>query len=73
MADPKLVKDGIKRRKQIARFVDRHWSKYGYAPSYREIAEHCGISPTAVRFQVNVLVEEGELVRSSGHRTLRRP
>lgn len=68
MADPKAVKAGVKRRKQIMRFIDSYQRKNGFPPSQTEIAEGVGISRTAIRSHLDILADEGQLRRRPGSR-----
>lgn len=57
---------------KIVAFI-RHFShKHGYAPTVREIQEHCGFkSPRAAAYHLEVLEEQGVLSRASKARTLK--
>lgn len=59
MADPKAIKLGVKRRKQIMRFLVTFQRKNGYPPTQSEIADGLGVSRTAVRNHLEILVEQG--------------
>lgn len=62
MADPKMVAQGIERRKAILSFVRGHISEHGYAPSTREIAEAVGVaSQVVVHTHLVRLAEQGYL------------
>lgn len=51
-----------KKQAEILAFIKSHISKRGYAPSYREIAEHFDLaSPATVHQHVQALVEKGVL------------
>lgn len=64
---------GEKRRRDIIRFVQKHWAKNGYAPSFQEIAAAVGLSSTnGAREHVQVLLAEGLLTQEPGkYRSLR--
>ncbi len=57
---------------KIVGFI-RHFSqKHGYAPTVREIQEHCRFkSPRAAAYHLEVLAEQGVLTRDHKARTLR--
>lgn len=51
-----------KKQAEILVFIREHIADRGYAPSYREIGEHFGLSSTAtVHTHVQALVEKGEI------------
>lgn len=51
-----------KRQKQILDFISEHVMANGYAPSYREIAEHFGLSSPATVFEhIKALEDKGYL------------
>jgi len=59
-----------KRQKQILDFITQFIQSYDYAPSYREIAEHFGLSSTAtIHEHVKSLEDKGLL--SSSHNVAR--
>lgn len=64
---------GEKRRRDIIRFVQKHWAKNGYAPSFQEIAAAVGLSSTnGAREHVQVLLAQGRLTQDPGkYRSLR--
>lgn len=56
--------NGIRARLEILDFVEKHYSKLGVAPTYREIAKACGISSTSVvSYHINIMIERGLLKR----------
>ena len=54
-----------KRQKQILDFITQFIQSYGYAPSYREIAEHFGLSSTATIHEHIKSLEDKGLISSS--------
>jgi len=59
-----------KRQKQILDFITQFIQSYDYAPSYREIAEHFGLSSTAtIHEHIKSLEDKGVL--SSSHNVAR--
>ena len=51
-----------KKQAEILEFIREHIKEQGYAPSYREIGEHFGLSsPATVHTHVQALVEKGEI------------
>lgn len=52
-----------KKQTEVLHFIRSHIEEYGYAPSYREIGEHFGLSsPATVHAHVQALVEKGMVV-----------
>jgi repressor LexA len=59
-----------KKQKQVLDFITQFIQNYEYAPSYREIAEHFGLSSTAtIHEHVKALEDKGAI--SSSHNTAR--
>lgn len=51
-----------KKQSEVLAFIREHIEDHGYAPSYREIGEHFGLSsPATVHTHVQSLVEKGEV------------
>jgi repressor LexA len=51
-----------KKQTEILAFIREHIAEHGYAPSYREIADHFGLSsPATVHQHVQALAEKGVL------------
>lgn len=51
-----------KKQAEVLDFIRSHIEDRGYAPSYREIADHFGLSsPATVHAHVQALVEKGEI------------
>jgi repressor LexA len=51
-----------KKQSDVLNFIRAHIEDYGYAPSYREIGEHFGLSsPATVHSHVQSLSEKGEI------------
>lgn len=49
-----------KKQADVLEFIRSHIKEYGYAPSYREIGEHFGLSsPATVHTHIQSLVEKG--------------
>lgn len=49
-----------KKQTQVLEFIRSHITEYGYAPSYREIGDHLGLSsPATVHAHVQTLAEKG--------------
>lgn len=49
-----------KKQSEVLDFIRTHLKEYGYAPSYREIGDHFGLSsPATVYTHVQALVEKG--------------
>lgn len=49
-----------KKQTEVLHFIRSHIEEHGYAPSYREIGEHFGLSsPATVHAHVQALVEKG--------------
>jgi repressor LexA len=66
------------RRQQVLAFVRRYVEHHGYSPSIREIGAAVGIRSTrAVKYHLDILVDEGRLERTDGRArslsTLARP
>lgn len=51
--------EGQENRKEIYLFLIRHFTKYGYAPSFKEIAENLGISKATVQRHMRQLELDG--------------
>jgi repressor LexA len=66
MADPRLVKQGTKKRAQILRFIDRYTQKHGYPPTRAEIGRQVDLTKTAVGFHLVTLEHEGLIQVDSG-------
>lgn len=64
---------GEQRRAAILQYVKDYWTVEGFAPTIRDIQRGLGYaSPSSAAHQIDLLVEEGLLVRSPGRpRTLR--
>src|SRR5258708_5222873 len=59
-------------RAQILDAIEEYWREYGRPPTIREIGSAVGVRATShVAHHVNVLVQEGLLVRDRGSRGLR--
>ena len=57
---------GKLKRKKILKYIKQFIKVHGYAPSYREIQDACGISSTSVvSYHLNVLEAQGKIDRSS--------
>jgi repressor LexA len=57
---------------KIVAFIRNFSHKHGYAPTVREIQQHCGFkSPRAAAYHLEVLEEQGVISRSSKARTVR--
>jgi len=54
-----------KKQKQILDFITQFIQSYDYAPSYREIAEHFGLSSTATIHEHVMALEDKGLITSS--------
>lgn len=51
-----------KKQAEILVYIREHIKEHGYAPSYREIGEHFGLSsPATVYTHIQTLVEKGEI------------
>ncbi len=51
-----------KKQAEVLAFIRQHIDEHGYAPSYREIGDHFGLSsPATVHTHVQTLVEKGEI------------
>lgn len=61
------------RRLLVLGFVRNYILQYGGSPSYGEIANGVGISPTRARQLVQALVKAGQLLRTPGPRGLSLP
>ena len=61
------------RRLLVLDFVRTYILRYGGSPSYGEIANGLGISPTRARQLVQALVKSGQLLRTPGPRGLALP
>ena len=49
-----------KKQSEVLEFIREHLNENGYAPSYREIADHLGLSsPATVHGHVQMLLEKG--------------
>lgn len=49
-----------KKQSEVLQFIRQHIEEHGYAPSYREIGEHFGLSsPATVHTHVQSLIEKG--------------
>lgn len=60
MAGKALLDQGVKRRRQILKFVRGYIKKKGYAPTIQEIADAVGlVSPNATRNHLFKLQDEG--------------
>jgi len=62
-----------KRQKQILRFLERHITEHGFSPSYREIADHFGLSsPATVHQHIQTLADKEFISMSNdgGARTI---
>jgi repressor LexA len=66
MADPKLVKQGEKKRGQILRFIERYTNKHGYPPTRSEIGAQVNLTKTAVGFHLATLEEVGYIQLDAG-------
>ena len=56
----------------VVEFVAQYHQQNSQGPSEAEIAEAIGKSPSAARFQIMKLLEDGTLIRTPGkHRSLR--
>jgi len=75
MASSATIAAGIDRRRDIVKYVRKYHRQKRMSPSIEEIAEAVGLSSKAtVRYHVNILVDEGKLVRDPGkYRSLRPP
>jgi SOS-response transcriptional repressor LexA len=75
MAGSATIAAGIDRRRDIVRFVRKFHTSKRMSPSIEEIAEAVGLqSKATVRYHVNILVDEGKLIRDPGrYRSLRPP
>jgi SOS-response transcriptional repressor LexA len=51
--------EGQENRKEIYLFLIRYFTKYGYAPSFKEIAENFGISKAIVQRHMRQLELDG--------------
>ena len=51
---------------EIVAFIRVYFLKYGFAPSLREIGEHCHIGRTTVSRYLDKLVIQGRITRMSG-------
>ena len=49
------------RQRNVLDYIETYWEKYDYGPSYRNIAEWMGISPSAVFNIVDILGRKGVL------------
>lgn len=52
-------REGQENRKEIYLFLIRYFTKYGYAPSFKEIAESLGISKATVQRHMRQLELDG--------------
>lgn len=60
-----------KKQTEILEFVTGYIREYGYAPSYREVADHFGISSTAtVHEHIKNLEKKGYLTSDDGARSI---
>ena len=75
MASSATIAAGIDRRRDIVKFVTKFHKQKRMSPSIEEIAEAVGLASKAtVRYHVNILVDEGRLIRDPGrYRSLRPP
>ena len=65
---------GIKRRDQIADFIERYAAQHGgQSPSLQEIADAFGMSKTMANLHVQKLIAEGRAVRQDGKLWLTQP
>jgi SOS-response transcriptional repressor LexA len=57
----------VRRMVQVYEAIVAYVDRYGYAPSYRDIARACGISSTSrVRYWLDKLEAEGLITRRPG-------
>ena len=49
------------RQRSVLDYIEDYWEKHDYGPSYRDIAEWLGISPSATFRIVNILGKRGIL------------
>ena len=49
------------RQRSVLDYIETYWEKHDYGPSYRDIAEWVGISPSAVFGIVDILGKKGVL------------
>ena len=56
----------------ILHYVDGYIDRFGFSPSYREIADELGLAVATVHYHVHVLAENDFLVVTKGYnRSLR--
>ncbi|MDD5674474.1 MAG: transcriptional repressor LexA [Chitinivibrionales bacterium] len=56
------MKNLTHKQEKVLRFIERYWSDYSLAPSYREIMAHFGFaSPHAARRHITALLKKGFL------------
>lgn len=76
------AKSGIQTRNEVYMFYVRYFKEYGYAPSYKEVAESVGIAVATAKRQVTNLIEmkyletnhpgESRAIRVTGYEFKRR-
>lgn len=72
MAGAELIAQGIVRRRAILSFIRSYVKDFGVSPSMVEIAEHVGVTKTAVRNHLDIMVGDGTLANAPGrHRSIR--
>ena len=59
----KKTKGLTPRQREVLEEICQHWDKYGFAPSFQELADKFGISPPSMLDRINQLVDKGYLNR----------
>jgi repressor LexA len=63
--DTTVPKPLTPRQREVVRLVRRHLSKFGFAPSIRELAGQLGIAPSAIAGHLAAAERKGVLRRAS--------
>ncbi len=67
MANPAFIESGRQTREKIFNFLCEYWKQKGYAPSYKEIQDACGLSSVSSVFSaLKTLRREGKVEFKDG-------